>query len=98
MISIGVYEEAPGDEPGAFVMAEVVGFEPTELLHPSVFKTAALSHSATLPDLVGREGICTFTALGVCFTDRWVHSYPAYPILAVPQGFEPWSPITDDMG
>jgi hypothetical protein len=28
---------------------EGVGFEPTELLHPTVFKTAALSHSAIPP-------------------------------------------------
>ena len=26
-------------------LAEVVGFEPTELLHSSVFKTAALNHA-----------------------------------------------------
>ena len=30
-------------------MAEEVGFEPTELLHSTVFKTAALSLSATPP-------------------------------------------------
>ena len=34
-------------------LTESVGFEPTELLHPPVFKTGAIDHSATLPD---REG------------------------------------------
>ena len=33
-------------------MAEDVGFEPTEPFGPSVFKTAALNHSANLPHLV----------------------------------------------
>ena len=32
-------------------MAEDVGFEPTEPFGPSVFKTAALNHSANLPFL-----------------------------------------------
>jgi hypothetical protein len=31
-------------------MAEEVRFELTELLHSAVFKTAALNHSATLPN------------------------------------------------
>ena len=31
-------------------MAAGVGFEPTGLLHPSVFKTAAINHSANLPN------------------------------------------------
>ena len=30
-------------------LAEGVGFEPTELLHSTVFKTAALNHSAIPP-------------------------------------------------
>ena len=30
-------------------MAEGVGFEPTELLHSTVFKTAAFDHSAIPP-------------------------------------------------
>ena len=30
-------------------MADAVGFEPTRLLHPTVFKTAALNHSAIHP-------------------------------------------------
>lgn len=33
----------------SFVSEERVGFEPTELLRPSVFKTDALDHSATSP-------------------------------------------------
>ena len=32
-------------------LAEVVGFEPTDPFEPSVFKTAALDLSATLPKL-----------------------------------------------
>ena len=32
-----------------FSLAEAVGFEPTDLLQPTVFKTAAFDHSATPP-------------------------------------------------
>jgi hypothetical protein len=32
-------------------MAEGVGFEPTELLHSTVFKTAAFNHSAIPPEI-----------------------------------------------
>ena len=39
--------------PDKMFMAEEVGFEPTELLHSTVFKTAALSHSATPPQKTG---------------------------------------------
>ena len=34
-------------------MAETVGFEPTEDFSSTVFKTAALSHSATFPYFLG---------------------------------------------
>lgn len=37
-------------------MAEDVGFEPTERLSPTVFKAAAISHSANLPQMVWMEG------------------------------------------
>ena len=36
--------------------AEEEGFEPPGPLDPSVFKTDAISRSATLPDYVGRAG------------------------------------------
>ena len=34
-----------------YKLAEEVGFEPTKLLHLTVFKTAAFSHSATPPKI-----------------------------------------------
>ncbi len=37
-----------------FLMAVGQGFEPWELLHSTVFKTAAFDHSATPPELRGR--------------------------------------------
>ena len=36
-------------------MAEGVGFEPTELLHSTVFKTAAFNHSAIPPAITSFE-------------------------------------------
>ena len=41
-------------------MAEEVGFEPTDACTSPVFKTGALSHSATLP-FGAREGDRTLT-------------------------------------
>ena len=38
-------------------MEEGEGFEPPVLLHTVVFKTTALSHSATLPKLVDLAGV-----------------------------------------
>ena len=37
----------------AVLLAEAVRFELTDLLQPTVFKTVAIDHSATLPRLVG---------------------------------------------
>ena len=42
------------------IMAEEVGFEPTDACTSPVFKTGALSHSATLP-FGAREGDRTLT-------------------------------------
>ncbi len=40
------------------LMAEEVGFEPTEACTSAVFKTAALNHSATLPLGITYNQIC----------------------------------------
>lgn len=43
-------------------LADRVGFELTGLLHPPVFKTGALNHSATYPNLLGRTSLARMSS------------------------------------
>ncbi len=50
MLNFGALETKKNLAVRGFNMAEGQGFEPWELLHSTVFKTAALGHSATPPN------------------------------------------------
>ena len=73
-------------------LAEAVRFELTGLLHPTVFKTVALNHSATLPywwvDVNHYHNI-TIITLNLTTSARSVNSYYHTSNLVERTGFEP---------